>query len=143
MDNKSFVTLFKERLCELAELYSSRDKSLTEDEFYENHRVSDIAEEDFVSRELCEYIDAFYDKRHEYKSSGLSSDEWFENEIDKIIIELFPNSTETEKEQFKRIIADKIDEQSEEQVAALRSCIKDIANIAKGKEDCDESCILL
>ena len=37
------------------------------------------------------------------------------------------------------IIADKIDEQSEEQVAALRSCIKDIANIAKGKEDCDES----
>lgn len=139
MDNKSFVTLFKERLCELAELYSSRDKSLTEEEFYENHRVSGLAEEDFVSRELCEYIDAFYDKRNECESSGLSSDEWFENEIEKIIIELFPNSTENEKEEFKRIIAENIDKQSEEQVAALRLCIKDIANIAKGKEDCDES----
>lgn len=138
MDKESLITLFTQRLSELADSYDSRDKSVTENEFYENHRVSDLAEEDFVSRELCEYIDAFYDKRHEYESSGLSSDEWFENEIDKIIIELFPNSTETEKEEFKRIIAENIDEQSEEQVAALRMCLKDVAEFAKGKEDCDE-----
>lgn len=138
MDKESLITLFTQRLSELANLYGSRDKSVTENEFYENHRVSDLAEEDFVSRELCEYIDAFYDKRHEYESSGLSSDEWFENEIDKIIIELFPNSTETEKEEFKRIIAENIDEQSEELVAALRMCLKDVAEFAKGKEDSDE-----
>lgn len=138
MDKESLITLFTQRLSELADSYDSRDKSVTENEFYENHRVSDLAEEDFVSRELCEYIDAFYDKRHEYESSGLSSDEWFENEIDKIIIELFPNSTETEKEKFKRIIAENIDEQSEEQVAALRMCLKDVAEFAKGKEDSDE-----
>lgn len=138
MDKESLITLFTQRLSELADSYDSRDKSVTENEFYENHRVSDLAEEDFVSRELCEYIDAFYDKRHEYESSGLSSDEWFENEIDKIIIELFPNSTETEKEEFKRIIAENIDEQSEEQVAALRMCLKDVAEFAKEKEDSDE-----
>lgn len=138
MDKESLITLFTQRLSELADSYDSRDKSVTENEFYENHRVSDLAEEDFVSRELCEYIDAFYDKRHEYESSGLSSDEWFENEIDKIIIELFPNSTETEKEEFKRIIAENIDEQSEELVAALRMCLKDVAEFAKGKEDSDE-----
>ena len=138
MDKESLITLFTQRLSELADSYDSRDKSVTENEFYENHRVSYLAEEDFVSRELCEYIDAFYDKRHEYESSGLSSDEWFENEIDKIIIELFPNSTETEKEEFKRIIAENIDEQSEEQVAALRMCLKDVAEFAKGKEDSDE-----
>lgn len=138
MDKESLITLFTQRLSELADSYDSRDKSVTENEFYENHRVSDLAEEDFVSRELCEYIDAFYDKRHEYESSGLSSDEWFENEIDKIIIELFPNSTETEKEEFKRIIAENIDEQSDEQVAALRMCLKDVAEFAKGKEDSDE-----
>ena len=138
MDKESLITLFTQRLSELADSYDSRDKSVTENEFYENHRVSDLAEEDFVSRELCEYIDAFYDKRHEYESSGLSSDEWFENEIDKIIIELFPNSTETEKEEFKRIIAENIDEQSEEQVAALRMCLKDVAEFAKGKEESDE-----
>ena len=138
MDKESLITLFTQRLSELADSYDSRDKSVTENEFYENHRVSDLAEEDFVSRELCEYIDAFYDKRHEYESSGLSSDEWFENEIDKIIIELFPNSTETEKEEFKRIIAENIDEQSDEKVAALRMCLKDVAEFAKGKEDSDE-----
>lgn len=138
MDKESLITLFTQRLSELADSYDSRDKSVPENEFYENHRVSDLAEEDFVSRELCEYIDAFYDKRHEYESSGLSSDEWFENEIDKIIIELFPNSTETEKEEFKRIIAENIDEQSEEQVAALRMCLKDVAEFAKGKEESDE-----
>ena len=138
MDKESLITLFTQRLSELADSYDSRDKSVSENEFYENHRVSDLAEEDFVSRELCEYIDAFYDKRHEYESSGLSSDEWFENEIDKIIIELFPNSTETEKEEFKRIIAENIDEQSEEQVAALRMCLKDVAEFAKGKEESDE-----
>ena len=86
VDKESLITLFTQRLSELADSYDSRDKSVTENEFYENHRVSDLSEEEFVSRELCEYIDAFYDKRHEYKSSGLSSDEWFENEIDKIII---------------------------------------------------------
>lgn len=139
MDKESLITLFTQRLSELADSYDSRDKSVTENEFYENHRVSDLAEEDFVSRELCEYIDAFYDKRHEYESSGLSSDEWFENEIDKIIIELFPNSTETEKEEFKRIIAENIDEQSEEQVAALRISLRDVAEFAKGKEDSDEN----
>ena len=138
MDKESLITLFTQRLSELADSYDSRDKSVTENEFYENHRVSDLAEEDFVSRELCEYIDAFYDKRHEYESSGLSSDEWFENEIDKIIIELFPNSTKTEKEEFRRIIAENIDEQSEEQVAALRMCLKDVAEFAKGKEESDE-----
>lgn len=139
MDKESLITLFTQRLSELADSYDSRDKSVTENEFYENHRVSDLAEEDFVSRELCEYIDAFYDKRHEYESSGLSSDDWFENEIEKIIIELFPNSTENEKEEFKRIIAENIDEQSEEQVAALRISLKDVAEFAKGKEDSDES----
>ena len=71
MDKESLITLFTQRLSELANLYGSRDKSVTENEFYENHRVSDLAEEDFVSRELCEYIDAFYDKRNEYESSGL------------------------------------------------------------------------
>lgn len=138
MDKESLITLFTQRLSELKNLYDSRDKSVTENEFYENHRVSDLAEEDFVSRELCEYIDAFYDKRNEYESSGLSSDEWFENEIEKIITELFPNSTETEKEEFKRIIAENIDEQSEEQVAALRMCLKDVADLAKGKEGSNE-----
>lgn len=138
MEKESFITLFTQRVSELANLYDSRDKSVTENEFYENHRVSDLAEEDFVSRELCEYIDAFYDKRKGYESSGLSADEWFENEIEKIIIELFPDSTETEKEEFKRIIAENIDEQSEEQVAALRMCLKDVADFAKGKEDSDE-----
>ena len=139
MDKESLITLFTQRLSELADLYGSRDKSVAENEFYENHRVSDLAEEDFVSRELCEYIDAFYDKRNECESSGLSSDEWFENEIEKIIIELFPNSTENEKEEFKRIIAENIDEQSEEQVAALRISLRDVAEFAKGKEDSDES----
>ena len=61
------------------------------------------------------------------------------SEIEKIIIELFPNSTENEKEEFKRIIAENIDEQSEEQVAALRISLKDVAEFAKGKEDSDES----
>lgn len=139
MDKESLITLFAQRLLELTNLYDSRDKSVTENEFYENHRVSDLAEEDFVSRELCEYIDAFYDKRDEYESCGLSSDDWFENEIEKIIIELFPNSTENEKEEFKRIITENIDEQSEEQVAALRISLKDVAEFAKGKEDSDES----
>lgn len=134
----TLFTLFIRRLSELANLYDSRDKSVTENEFYENHKVSDLAEEDFVSRELCEYIDAFYDKRDEYESSGLSSDEWFENEIEKIFLELFPDSTETEKEEFKRIIAENIDKQSEEQVAALRMCLKDVAEFAKRKEDSDE-----
>ena len=129
MDKESLITLFTQRLSELANLYGSRDKSVTENEFYENHRVSDLAEEDFVSRELCEYIDAFYDKRNKCESSGLSSDEWFENEIEEIIIELFPNSTENEN----------IDEQSEEQVAALRISLRDVAEFAKGKEDSDES----
>lgn len=138
MDKESLITLFTQRVSELANLYDSRDKSVTENELYENHRVSDIAEEDFVSRELCEYIDAFYDKRDEYESSGLSSEEWFENEIEKIITDLLPNSTEIEKEEFKRIIAENIDEQSEEQVAALRMCLKDVADFAKGKEDSDE-----
>ena len=138
MDKESLITLFAQRLLELTNLYDSRDKSVTENEFYENHRVSDLAEEDFVSRELCEYIDAFYDKRDEYESCGLSSDEWFENEVEKIITELLPNSPVIEKEEFKRIIAENIDEQSEEQVAALRMCLKDVADFAKGKEDSDE-----
>lgn len=138
MEKESLITLFAQRVSELANLYDSRDKSVTENEFYENHKVSDLAEEDFVSRELCEYVDAFYDKRDEYESSGLSSDEWFENEIEKIFLELFPDSTETEKEEFKRIIAENIDKQSEEQVAALRMCLKDVAEFAKRKEDSDE-----
>lgn len=138
MDKESLITLFTQRLSELTNLYDSRDKSVTENEFYENHRVSDLAEEDFVSRELCEYIDAFYDKRNEYESCGLSSDEWFENEIEKIITELLPNSTEIEKEEFKRIIAENIDVQLEDQVAALQMCLKDVADFAKGKEDSDE-----
>ena len=138
MDKESLITLFTQRLSELTNLYDSRDKSVTENEFYENHRVSDLAEEDFVSRELCEYIDAFYDKRNEYESCGLGSDEWFENEIEKIITELLPNSTEIEKEEFKRIIAENIDVQLEDQVAALRMCLKDVADFAKGKEDSDE-----
>ena len=138
MDNESLVTLFKDKLRELTELYCLRDKSLTEKEFYRNHKVSESVDEDFVTRELCEYIDVFYNKRIECEASELSSEGWFENEIEKIIIELFPNSTETEKEEFKRIIAEKIDEQSEEQVAALRMCLKDVAEFAKGKEDSDE-----
>ena len=139
MDKESLITLFTQRLSELADSYDSRDKSVTENEFYENHRVSDLAEEDFVSRELCEYIDAFYDKRDEYESCGLSSDEWFENEVEKIITELLPNSPVIEKEEFKRIITENIDEQSEEQVAALRISLRDVAEFAKGKEDSDES----
>lgn len=48
MDNKLLAILFKDRLPELTKLYSSRDKSLTENEFYKNHKVSESVDEDFV-----------------------------------------------------------------------------------------------
>ena len=139
MDNESLITLFKVRLRELTDLYNSRDQSLTENEFYENHIVSDSVDEDFVTQELCEYLDTFYDKRVECETSGLSADEWFENDMDEILIELFPNATTNEKEYFKLIIAESIDEQSEEQVAALRACLKDVADISIKNEECDEN----
>ncbi len=138
MEKESFVTLFARKVKELASAYSSRDKSLADNDFYAKHKVSDLAEEDFVTQELCEYIDTFYDKRSEYESSELSSDEWFENEVDRTVDELMPDATEEEREQFHRIIADGIDKQAEAQLEAVKYCLEDVVDKSSRKEDSNE-----
>lgn len=138
MEKETFISIFSKRLAELTESFKLRDKSVSENEFYLNHKVSNLEEEDSVTRELCEFVDTFYDQRKEYENSRLDADAWFEKEIDKIILELFPDATESEKEEFKRAVADGIDKQSEYTAEALRTIMKEVVGLAKRKEDCDE-----
>lgn len=139
MDKDSFLSLFIKRLEQLVADLKSRNSSVSENEFYINRKVTSYDEEELINRELCEYIDTYYEKRKEFEAGNMNAEEWFEREVEKAATELIPDATEEEIEIFKKAVAEGIDKQTEEKIEALKITFGDVAEVAKGKEGNDEN----
>lgn len=61
-------------------------------------------EEKSVIKEMCEEVEIYQKKKNEFKVSGLRASEWFEQEIEKTAIDLFPEATKEEVGVFKKEI---------------------------------------
>ncbi len=138
MERTTFISLFKQGLEELLERYRSKDESVSDYDFFVNHRVTDLEEEELLNREICDYVEAFYRKRREYEDSSLAPDEWFAQQVDDTIVELFPDATETEKNDFRQAVVDGIDRQSSDTAEALRLTMEEVAEQSKREEVSDE-----
>ncbi len=139
MDKESFLSLFIKRLEQLVADFKSRNSSASENEFYINRKVTSLQEEELINRELCEYIDTYYEKRKEFAAGNMNAEEWFEREVEKTATELIPDATEEEIEIFKKAVAEGIDQQTEEKIEALKLALGEVAEVAKGKEGNDEN----
>ena len=138
MERTTFISLFKQGLEELLERYRSKDESVSDHDFFVNHRVTDLEEEELLNREICDYVEAFYRKRREYEDSSLAPDEWFAQQVDNTIVELFPDATEAEKDDFRQAVVDGIDRQSSDTAEALRLTMEEVAEQSKREEVSDE-----
>lgn len=130
----TFIALFIQKFEELFNLFRDRKDNKSENEFYRDRRVSDSEHEGFVTDELCEYIDTYYEKKREFMASGQDPDEWFKKDVDKSISDVMPDASEEERDEIMQEVLKGIDDQNSDIADALEYSMKNTLEIVSDSE---------
>ena len=76
--------------------------------------------------ELLDEIDTFHEKHKAYQDSGKDIVVWYDEEIERIVKSINPNSTLSEIDQVKEAVAKQIDDEVEITAQALEEMVNEV-----------------